>query len=276
MWASVVALAHARTAMLAASHMVRAWLSTAILLVFSFAAPAYADPIKYALVNAMFDDGGQATGYIVYETPPAPENPRVTDWAITVTTGTTGITPFPYDPTDTTLTITSNLMTFVGPAYTATRCGGQPRSIQFDLLQFGALAEETCQATRKFVSGDFQQVPGPVLTLKANNQHPAGRVVYDGGSVLLRLDVSPAGWTTPLDWYFAIKADNGNVYWLTATGVSPAPAPLTHMAPVLLTDVPVLFAPLNGNTQTTFAIIATDGSSSFVVDHISVIVPPSP
>ena len=37
-------------------------LSTAILVVFSFAAPAYADPIKYALVNAMFDDGGKATG----------------------------------------------------------------------------------------------------------------------------------------------------------------------------------------------------------------------
>ena len=55
-------------------------------------------------------------------------------------------------------------------------------------------------------------MPGPVLTLKANNQHPAGRVVYDGWSVLLRLDVSPAGWTTPLDWYFAIKADNGSVY----------------------------------------------------------------
>jgi len=40
--------------------------------------------------------------------------------------------------------------------------------------------------------------------------------------------------------------------------------------------VPVLFAPLNGNTQTTFAIIATDGSSMIVADHITVIVPPSP
>jgi hypothetical protein len=55
------------------------------------AAPAYADPVKYAIVNAMFDDGGQATGYVVYETLPAPENPRVTDWAIMVRGGTTGI-----------------------------------------------------------------------------------------------------------------------------------------------------------------------------------------
>src|SRR6185436_6884482 len=34
------------------------------LVFFSFAPPADADPIKYALVNAMFDDGGQATGYV--------------------------------------------------------------------------------------------------------------------------------------------------------------------------------------------------------------------
>jgi hypothetical protein len=38
----------------------------------------------------------------------------------------------------------------------------------------------------------------------------------------------------------------------------------------------VLFVPLNGNTQTTFAIIATDGSNVFAFDYMRVIVPPSP
>ena len=166
-------------------------------------------------------------------------------------------------------------MTFVGPAYTAPACGGQPRRIQFDLLQFGALAGETCQATRQFVSGDFQQLPGPVLTLKANNQHPASRVVYGGGSVFLTLDISPAGWTTPLDWYFAIVFE-GTVCWVTAGGVSPTPAPLTHMAPVLVSNAPLLFAPLNGNTQTTFVLLATDGLSMIAFDHITMIIPPSP
>ena len=250
-------------------------LSTAILVVFSFAAPAFADPIKYALVNATFDDGGKATGYVLYETPPAPENPRVSDWAITVTTGATGISPFAYDPTNSAVTITPNLMTFVGPAYTAPACGGQPRRIQFDLLQFGALAGETCQATRQFVSGDFQQVPGPVLTLKANNQHPASRVVFGGGSAFLTLDLSPAGWTTPLDWYFAIVFE-WTVYWVTAGGISVTPAPLTHMAPVLVSNVPLLFTLLNGNTQTTFVIFATDGSRMIAFDHMTVIILPSP
>ena len=175
-------------------------LSSALLVVFSYAAPAYADPIKYALVNATFADGGTATGYVLYQTPPAPEAPRATDWAITVTGGATITWPFAYDPTNSTVSLTANLMTFVGPAFTVPACGGQPRRIQFDLLQFGALAEEACQATRQFVSGAFQPLPGPILTLKANNQHPASRVVYEGGSASLTLDISPAGWTTPLDW----------------------------------------------------------------------------
>jgi hypothetical protein len=166
-------------------------------------------------------------------------------------------------------------MTFVGPAYTAPPCGGQPRRIQFDLLDFGALAGETCQATRQFVSGDFQQVPGPVLTLKANTQHPASRVVWGGGSASVTLDVSPAGWTTPLDWYFAIEHE-WNLVWITADGVSATPAPLARMAPVLISNAPVLSTLLNGNTQTTFVILATDGSNIIALDHITVIVPPSP
>jgi hypothetical protein len=258
-------------------------LFTAILVFFSLAAPAYADPIKYALFNTMFDDGGQATGYVVYETPPAPENPRVTDWAITVSGGTTGIRRFDYDPTNSTVSIDSspvpggdpNLMTFVALPSLVSLCAGVPRRIQFDLLNVGPLAGETCQVARQFVSGEFQQVPGPVLTLKANNQHPASRVVFGGGSVFLTLDISPAGWTTPLDWYFAVVPE-GIVYWVSAGGVSLTPAPLAHVPPALVSNAPLLFTPLNGNTQTKFVIFATDGSSMIAFDHITMIVPPSP
>jgi hypothetical protein len=48
------------------------------------------------------------------------------------------------------------------------------------------------------------------------------------------------------------------------------------MAPALLSNVPLLFANPNGNTQTTFAIIATDGSSIFAADYMTLIIPPSP
>jgi hypothetical protein len=247
-----------------------------VLVLFFLAAPAYADPFKYALVSATLDDGGTATGYVLYEAPPAPENPRVTDWAITVIGGTTGIRRFDYDPTNSTVTITPTLMTFVAQPSLVSLCDGQPRRIRFDLLEFGALAGETCSITRRFVSGEFQQQPGPVLTLKANNQHPASRVVFGGGSVFVKLDISPAGVTTPLDWYFAVVLDLSVVRWITAGGISPTPAPFVHAAPVLVSDAPLLFSLLNGNTQTRFVIFATDGSSVFAFDHITVVVPPSP
>ena len=99
-------------------------------------------------------------------------------------------------------------------------------------------------------------------------------MVY-GGGVSLTMDISPAGWTTPLDWYFAIVFE-GNVFWVTPGGVASTPTPLAHTAPVLVSNVPLLFAPLNGNTETTFVIIATDGSSMISYDYITMIVPPSP
>ena len=67
-----------------------------------------------------------------------------------------------------------------------------------------------------------------------------------------------------------------NVYWITAGGISATPAPLTRMAPVLAANVPLLFTLLNGSTQTTFAIFATDGSSMMAFDHMTVIIPPRP
>ena len=253
-------------------------LSAAILLL---APPADADPIKYALANATFGDGGQATGYVVYELPPAPGAPQVTDWAITVIGGTTGISRFAYDPTNSTLNIvfnpggSPNVMSFTGPAYTSAACGGTPRRIQFDLLHFGALAGETCgTTTRHFASGDFQRVPGPVLTLKINGQHPASRVDFGGGSVWLTLDISPAGWTTPLDWYWAIKFEQ-SLFWVTPGGLSTAPAPFAHAAPTLVSDALLLFTLLPGNTRTTFAILAIDGSI-ISADSMTELVPSSP
>ena len=169
----------------------------------------------------------------------------------------------------------ADLLTFGALPSPVSTCGGQLRRIQFDLLQLGALAGETCQTTRRFVAGGFQQVAGPVLALKAYNQHPASRVVFGGGGVTVTLDMSPAGWTTPLDWYFAIVVE-GRVYWLTPSGVALTPTALARFAPVLVSNAPVLFTPLNGNTQTTFVIIATDASGIVAWDYITVIVPPSP
>ena len=119
------------------------------------------------------------------------------------------------------------------------------------------LREKRCQATRQGSSpAIFSEVPGPVLTSKANNQHPAARVVYDGevGYRLLRDSTSHrrAGPRRSTGRSFAIKADNGTVcYGYTAAGASPiSPAPLTRQRrPLLLANAPVLFAPLNSHAN---------------------------
>jgi len=202
----------------------------------------------------------------------------VTDWAIDVSGGTAGIRQFSYDPTNSAVSVDgdpANLLTFVALPGLFSTCAGVPRRIQFDLLLIGPLAAETCQVARQFVAGGFERVPGPVIALKIGNQHPASRVVFGGGSVFLTADISPAGWTTPLDWYWAIQSDLG-LFWVTAAGLSATPAPLALAAPVLATNVPLLFTQLNGDTQVKFWLIATNGSSMLAFDQIMAISPPSP
>jgi len=169
----------------------------------------------------------------------------------------------------------SNLLTFVALPSLVSTCAGQPRRIEFDLLYLGALAGETCQASRHFVAGGFERLPGPVLTLKIDGQHPASRVVFGGGSVFLTLDVSPAGWTTPLDWYWLVRSDLGT-FWVTAGGLSTTPAPLAHAVPVPVSNAPLLRTSINGDTQVTFWFIATDGTRLISYDRIMAITPPSP
>jgi hypothetical protein len=95
------------------------------------------------------------------------------------------------------------------------------------------------------------------------------------GSVFLTLDVSPAGWTTPLDWFGAVNFE-GNVFWVTPGGLSPTPAPFAHAAPALVSDVRLLFTLLPGNTRVTFWIIATDGVSMISFDRMTSLTPTSP
>lgn len=240
------------------------------------AAPVGAEPIKYALSNASFAQGGGASGYLLLDQPSDPSaTPTVTDWAIVVTGP--NVAPFTYDPTTSTVSIqfdplagvaNPNLITFTGPA--APACGGQ-RRLTFDLLGIGASSGETCRGP--FSGGSFDRVPGPVITVKANGQHPASRGIT-AGSVRFSIDVSPAGWTTPLDWYWAIVVSQ-NVFWVTAAGLSTTPAPLFTAAPVPVNNATLFFEIVGGITVTTW-VFAADGPNLISFDRMTATIPTSP
>jgi len=241
------------------------------------ATSASAEPIKYALVNATFNDGGGATGYLVFDRPSDPLASRtVTDWAIIVSGGNPSIPRFAYDPTSSTVEVLSgnpDAIVFHGPPSSASSCGGEPRRLQFGVLSLDG-ATETCSVGRSFVAGSLQQVPGPVITVKANNQHPADRTIFTGAFVRFSLDISPAGSTMDLDWYWAIVSDQG-VFWVTAAGISLTPAPLGHGPAVSLNNATLFFTTIGGTTISTW-FFATNGPALVAFDHMTAVIVPSP
>jgi hypothetical protein len=249
---------------------------------------ASAEPIKYALVGAAFGDGGQASGYLVFDlrSGTVADPPVVADWALTVSGGDTpGLNRFAYDPTFSGATVTfDDLGLGLWRIVLRAPAGfGHPNerrlkvSWSADGPAIGADSTEecACSSVRLFASGSFQRVPGPVVTLKINGQHPASRVSFDE-SVHLTLDLSPAGWTTPLDWYWAIVNSDGVAFWVTPSGISRTPAPLSHGAPMPVTNATLLQTFLNSDTEVTFWVIAADGPNVISADHMIADVPPSP
>jgi hypothetical protein len=245
-------------------------------LILLVATSASAEPIQYALVNATFNDGGIATGYLVLDSPSDPLlSPTVTDWAITVSGGNPNIPRFAYDPTSSTVEVLGGdpgAIVFHSTQMFPPSCGGVLRRLQIGVLSFDA-ASETCAVERSFVTGSFQQVPGPLITVKASNQHPAGRTVF-GGFLRFSLDVSPAGSTADLDWYWAIVWE-GSVYWVTPAGISSTPASLGR-GPAVAVNNKTLFLWSLGGTMISTWFFAVNGSSIVAIDHMTGVVPPSP
>lgn len=247
-----------------------------MLIITTSATPASAEPIQYALVNATFDDGGHATGYLVLDSPSDPLLlPTVTDWAITVSGGNPSIPRFAYDPTSSAVEVLGGnpgAIVFHRTQTFPPSCGSAPRRLQIGMLSFDG-ASETCSVERRFVAGSFQQVPGPIIIVKAGNQHPAGRTVF-GGFLRFSLDVSPAGSTTDLDWYWAIVREL-NVYWVTPAGVSLTPVPYGRGPAGSVNDKTLFWWSLGGTTISTW-VFAANGSGVVAFDHMTGVIPTSP
>jgi hypothetical protein len=109
------------------------------------------------------------------------------------------------------------------------------------------------------------------LSLAVNGEHPPDDVVTTSGPVKLTLDMIPGASTDPLDWYYAIVL-GGNVYWVTATGLSTAPEPLLTSPALALDDVPIFDSVLPSGTRIGFAFFLVDGANVVDSDFISAVV----
>jgi hypothetical protein len=137
-----------------------------------------------------------------------------------------------------------------------------------DLNQVG----ETNESNNTRSTGIDILSPVPVITLKINGLHPTPPVVTTSGPVNLTLSVSPTTYTAALDWYWAAVI-NGNLFWITSSGVSTVPAPFLHSVPLVLTDVPLLSLTLPRNSSFTSVMFMLNGGAVVASDFISAQVP---
>ena len=112
----------------------------------------------------------------------------------------------------------------------------------------------------------------PILTLKVNGLHPTPPVVTTPGPYLLTLDMSPTTYTASLDWYWALVV-NGQLFWVTAGGLSTIPSPLLSAPPAVLTNSTLLNLNLPVGTTITSVFFLLNGATVVSSDLISAVVP---
>ena len=108
----------------------------------------------------------------------------------------------------------------------------------------------------------------PVITLKVNGQHPTPPVVTVSGPTVVTVDVSDSTYTASVDWYWAIIL-NGQIYWVTAAGLSTSPAPWFNYPPVELSNLQLLNLTLPPGTTMTNALFMLNGATSVSFDFIT-------
>jgi hypothetical protein len=111
----------------------------------------------------------------------------------------------------------------------------------------------------------------PTVNLKVNGVD--GASVSTTGPVHVTLDISPSTFTTPVAWYWAIVV-NGNLSWVTSTGLSTTPAPLATAPPVTLTGATLLNLTLPTGTTITNVLFLLNGGSVLASDFITASVVP--
>jgi hypothetical protein len=254
-------------------------LAICALVLLALCPPAAAQPIRYQ-VDLTFDDGGEAHGYIVHDR----NRRRLADFAVTVSGGAEAdFPPFVFDPTTSLNIVDPFLPEMLGPTGIWLFANDfSQRLLRFEISGLGGLtlvAALTFEqylggapAARVGVEGAFTRVAAPVITLKVNSQHPADRVVTSTGPLSLTLDLAPGGWTGgALDWYWAL-ALNGNVYWVTGSGVSDVPAPFGVFAPFFAEGGVLFDTHLAPGTTLTTVLFAMDGDTLVSFDAITAVV----
>ena len=133
-----------------------------------------------------------------------------------------------------------------------------------DLAQVGESSEanNTRSAALAVVSAT------PVITLRVNGQHPTPPVVTVSGPTLVTVDISPTTYTASVDWYWAIVL-NGQIYWVTAAGLSTAPAPWFNNPPVEITNYTLLSLTLPPGSSMTNALFMLNGATAVSFDFIT-------
>lgn len=114
--------------------------------------------------------------------------------------------------------------------------------------------------------------PVPVVNLKVNGFDPIPPIVTTRGPIHLTLDMPPTTFTGTLDWYWALIL-NGQIYWVTGSGLSTTPAPLVSSPPIPFTDLTLLNAPFPAGTALTSVFLLLDGGSVVSSDFITAVVP---
>jgi hypothetical protein len=112
----------------------------------------------------------------------------------------------------------------------------------------------------------------PTLNLKINGLDPSPPVVTTTGPMSLTLAMS--GNPIPVDWYWMIVFD-GQVFWVTAGGLSPTPAPVATAPTADLNDVQLLNFTLPPGTTFVSAFFLVEGTQIVASDAIAAVVGPT-
>jgi hypothetical protein len=108
----------------------------------------------------------------------------------------------------------------------------------------------------------------PVITLKVNGQHPTPPTVPVTGPTLVTLDVSATTYSASVNWYWAIIY-NGQVLWVTSTGLSVIPAPLLVAPPAPVSNATLLNITLPPASTMTNVFFMLNGGTVVASDFIT-------
>jgi hypothetical protein len=130
----------------------------------------------------------------------------------------------------------------------------------------GAAQNEANEANNTLARAVSIVSPVPIVTLRVNGVDAP--TVASTGPMNLTLSISPSTWTTPVSWYWSLTV-GPTVVWVTSSGISTTPAPLTTAVPPALTDVTLLNIVLPPGTSLTNAFLLVDGVTVIGSDSIT-------